>query len=532
MRRALGWRGGAPSRGLGASGCAPGASPRALAALVPRAARPTSWVDASKQAVSQESLAGIPWAGRSTLAGLFVRVAMCDRKDPAVWKRLVARADVIAHSFTAKQASLVLSAMARVKHTNASFLRRFTVKCVPSLVEDAELLDLCGIISSLSQLNGYCEESFSLAVGRLIAFAPQMDLKQISLVANAYIRVGHPNAKLFRALLKQVPRRIARCSGKDAAVLLNALAQFPAARALASADDGALADDEDGMVDDQGSDDASSRPTREGQECLLPGELRTVVEAVTLRLPELLPSADLHTLTLLLNALAQLRFAQKDVTDLLTEELLANEARFQRMTGRQLAMILNSAARLQLFDPRLLDAMVSKTRQQAGSLDSQALCLVANASAKLQFGLDTFQALYAQVPRHLARLSGRQLAMVCHAWAKAHVHNDDLFSLLALPLAQRTRELGAREVAIAVYGYAHFKKAPPELFTPLLERFAELRAQCKASQAEVLMIGNALGRVGWRDSAVAEGLEAYARREPSLRNLSAQARATYSLEPQ
>ncbi|CAE8612281.1 unnamed protein product [Polarella glacialis] len=480
---------------------------RALSARFLPVKGAASWVDeASVKPVSQDTLAGIPWAGRSTLTGLFLRVASHGPKDPLVWKKLAARADVIAHSLTPKQAALILSAMVRSGQRPESFLRRFSVKFVPSLIDQADLVDLCGIISSLSQLGAYCEESFNLAARRLGEMANQLDARQLSLLVNAYVRCGHHDAELFEKLLKQVPRRLARCTGKDAAVLLNAMAQLPHENS----------EDIDG-------EEAPAARSAVGE------ALRPALEAIALRLPDLLPEADLHSMTLILNAFAQLGFVQKDVLDLLTEELLASDERLQRLSPRQLAMVLNAAARLQLYEPRLLELLASKVRLSAQGLDSQALCVVANACAKLQLGLPTFQVIYAQVPRHLARLSGRQLAMLCHAWAKAHVHNDDLFALLALPLAQRAGQLTAHEVATAVYGYAHFKKSPPELFTPLLERFSSLLEEGAVRDGDLLMLANALGRVGVQDESVGKAISAYAACAPDIRNLSIQAVATFGL---
>lgn len=459
----------------------------------------TSWVDeASRKPVSQETLAGIPWAGRSTLAGLFTRVAACGPRDPTVWRKLVSRADVIAHSFTAKQAALVLSALARAQHRSESFLRRFSVRFAPSLLQEAELIDLCGIISSLSQLGAYSKETFALSAKRAAEAAPQMDARQISLVANAFVRAGHADRELFERLLLQVPRKLRGCTGRDAAVLLNALAQLP------------------GLLPDE----------------LPAASLEPQLEAIALRMPDLLPTADLHSLTLILNAFAQLSFMQKDAVDLVVGELLHGREGLKRMTPRQLAMVLNAAARLQLYEPRLLDALVMQIRLRAKALDAQSLCVVANACAKLPaLGVETFQALYAQVPRHLTRFSGRQLAMLCHAWGKAHIHNDDLFALLALPLTQKAGELTAYEVALTVYGYAHFRKAPPELFGPLMQRFAALLEAERGAVDDgvLLMLGNSLGRVGWRDAAVAHALQDYVAREPSMRNVLPQTVAVFGL---
>eukprot|EP00927_Polykrikos_kofoidii_P045379 TRINITY_DN39336_c0_g1_i1.p1 TRINITY_DN39336_c0_g1~~TRINITY_DN39336_c0_g1_i1.p1 ORF type:complete len:596 (+),score=89.98 TRINITY_DN39336_c0_g1_i1:94-1881(+) len=477
--------------------------------------RRASLSSSGRKPVDAEILSGIPWAGRSTLACLMHRVASDGPRDPAVWRRLVARADVIAHSMTTKQAALTLSALARVQYRDESFLRRFCVRFVPSLLPDAELIDLCGIVSSLSQLGAYNQETFNLLAKRAVATVPQMDPRQLSLVANAFSRVGHADRELFERILVHMSRRLTRFDARDIAVLLNALCHGAARSSLGAHQDVAA----------EAEADSIEMPNRRQG-------IDEQLEAVALRLPDLLPTADLHSLALILNAFAQLGFTQKDALDLIIDELLSDErSRLDHITPRQLSMLLNAAGKLQLFEPRLLEALAGKVRVCAPDLDAQALCVVANACAKLRFGVDTFGVLYAQVPRRLARLNGRQLAMLAHAWAKAHIHNDDLFALLALPLAQRADELLAHEVAITVYGYAHFRKAPEELFGKLLRRFAELLKKGGVKDGDLLMVGNALGRVGVRDEAVAECLVAYVRREPGYYNLSPQAIATYALAP-
>lgn len=453
--------------------------------------------------VDQDVLAGIPWAGRSTLPWLMQKVATNGPRDQAIWRKLVARADVIAHSLTSKQVALTITALARAKYRDEGFLRRLCVKFLPSHVESAELLDFCGILSGLSQLDAYSEETFTLFAKRAAATVPQMDARQLSLVANAFARAGHKDQDLVARILVQVPRRLDRFTGRDVAVLLNALTQ---------------------LTPDFGRGNRGKASF--SQE--LPRELEEPLQAIALRLPEILPSADLHSLTLVLNAFAQLRFLQKDALDLLTEDLLSDKQRFQQMTPQQLAMVLNASAKLQLYEPQLLDALIGQIRIKARLLDAQGFCIVANAAAKLRLGVETFGALYSQVPRLLSRLSGRQVAMLCHSWAKAHVHNDDLFDLLALPLAQKAEGLTAHEVAIAVYGYCHFRKAPPDLMEPLLRRFGILMDSQVVSDMDLLMLGNALGRVGWRDERIAEALQDYSDRTASIENLSPQALATFS----
>lgn len=419
-------------------------------------------------------------------------VASRGPKDPGVWRKLVSRADVIAHSLTSRQAALILSALARVQYKDESFLRRFNTRFVPGLVQHGELIDLVGIVSGLSLLGVYDKETFALIAKRLSESAADVDARQLSLIANAFARVGHVDHALFEELSEQVPRLLGDFEARDAALLLNALAQLLSGSQEVQCE--AVAGAGLGITD---SDARTTLPQ-------FPG-LEKHLNAIALRLPELLPSADLHSLTLLLNAFAQFNFVQKDALDLMTEEFLAGK-RMERLSPRQLAMTLNAAAKLQLYERQLLDALSARAQQRARELDAHALCLVANASAKLRLGLDMFTALHSCVPRLLPRFSGRQLAMLCHAWARAHVHCDDLFELFALPLVQKSEQLTSHEVGLTVYGYAHFRKAPPELFGPLVERFAALLEAGAATELDVLMVGNGLRRVGWRDDRISEAM--------------------------
>lgn len=476
--------------------------PRPLRALACRRRAASAWSGSQRSAwedkpkpVSPDTLAGIPWAGRSTLAFMMQKVSVQGPHDDAVWRRMLRRADAIAHSFTAKHTALMLTAMVRARHRDEKFLNRLTTRFIPSLVPDADLVDMCGIASGLSQLNIYQEATFDLIAERVLEASPVMDAKQISLVANAFVRVGHASDNLLLALVRQVPRRLGQFTAREVAVLLNALSQLPK-------DAGNLGE-----------------------------ELREQLEAISVRLPELLPDADLHSLTLLLNAFSKLNIASKDTLDLLSSELLLDPSRLKRLTPQQLSMVLNAAARLQLLDPRLLDALSSQVRMQARTLDAHAFCVVANAAAKLRLGVETFQALDAQVPRLLQRFSGRQLAMMCHAWAKAHIHNDDLFSLLELPFRKKADELSPHEIALTLYGYAHFRKNPPELFGILLQRLEDcLSGEGVIGDQDLLMIGNALGRVGWCNPVVQDALQRYVSREPNFLYVSPPAISTFKLE--
>merc|ERR1711920_393226 len=104
------------------------------------------------------------------------------------------------------------------------------------------------------------------------------------------------------------------------------------------------------------------------------------------------------------------------------------------------------------------------------------------------------------------------------------------FSLLALPLARHASSLTAHEVAITVYGFAHFRKSPSELFGPLLERFGALLSTEVVSDRDLIMLTNALGRVDWRDEAVAQALRVRAQSSTGNLWLAPGAAATFGLQ--
>lgn len=165
-------------------------------------------------------------------------------------------------------------------------------------------------------------------------------------------------------------------------------------------------------------------------------------------------------------------------------------------------MIFNAAGKLRLFYPHLIDQLIVSVRQMRNKLDPLSLCLICNAAAKLRLPAEIFQDLYETVPRLLGSMSPAQLAMLAHAWASAHVYNDDLYNLLKFRLEEDMASLDAHSLALVAYGFAHFHKELPKGHT---ERLHEI-LRTGMGDKDILMTANAYGRLGKFDVPLKENL--------------------------
>eukprot|EP00746_Dinoflagellata_sp_MGD_P054816 gnl/MRDRNA2_/MRDRNA2_239451_c0_seq1.p1 gnl/MRDRNA2_/MRDRNA2_239451_c0~~gnl/MRDRNA2_/MRDRNA2_239451_c0_seq1.p1 ORF type:complete len:429 (+),score=84.89 gnl/MRDRNA2_/MRDRNA2_239451_c0_seq1:79-1287(+) len=399
--------------------------------------------------------------------------------------------------------------MVKAQQRPESFLQRLCTDFVPKLINRAEPLDLCGIVSGMSLLDIYHRDTFNLTASRAATFVKDMDSRQISLLANAFARQSHQDKELFQSLLDQVPRILDTSSGKDVAVLLNSLAQIS------------------GHAED-GTSTVSIASFKQSSNGGMDAANDSLIAALGEKLPTLLPKMDVLSLVLTLNAFARINLEQKDCLDLLVEELLIPE-RLQKATAQQLAMILNASGKIRLYEPNLLSSLAGQLRLKGHRLDAHGICVVANASARLKLGVDTFQGLYEHLPRFAGTLSGQQIGMLCHAWASAHIYNDDLFALLKVPLAREFPRLTAHQVALIAYGYAHFRKGDEDVFDPLVDRFRQLLSEDQVSHLDLLMLSNALGRINRHDDAVEVALKEYAARNDSMGHLTPQAIRTFNI---
>lgn len=386
------------------------------------------------------------------------RLALGGPHDQATWRKVISRAEVIAHTFNSKDAALMVNAFAKARNAipekeMGRFLRRFFKEYGTGTMEKASAMDLSLLSHGLSVCGVYSRKLFDQLSSRLNQ--ETLDCQQLSLVANAFARESHTDAMLLSHLLKQAERQdvVDALNGQSLALFLNALAQL-------------------------------------GDEVDIP-------EVLIRKAPEV--DMDITSLSLLLNSLARLKRVDKDCLDLLAQQV---EEKIHTATPRQLGMLFNAAGKLQLCHPRMIDSLLSHMRRVRNKFDALSLVLVCNAAAKLRLPPEVFQDLYETIPRLLGSMGALQLAMLSHAWAKAHVYNDDLYELLKHQLERAMRDLDSHAVALTAYGFAHFRK---ELPRGLIERLHE-HLETSISDKDLLMTANAFARMGVLDSRLRDAL--------------------------
>uniref|UniRef100_A0A0G4HGE4 Uncharacterized protein n=1 Tax=Chromera velia CCMP2878 TaxID=1169474 RepID=A0A0G4HGE4_9ALVE len=249
-------------------------------------------------------------------------------------------------------------------------------------------------------------------------------------------------------------------------------------------------------------------------------ELRELVSALSAKTAEALCEMDLLSLTIALNAFARLGGCSADTLDLTMLEVVKH---LPQASGRQLALLLNSATKISqsrtLDHPQFLPAILHSVRRVASSMDLHSVCLVANALARLRLrDIPLFDLLYeaAAVVIHnvsqgvdsargaVVGLQGEgaggveplQLAMLAHAWARAHVHNDDLFEILRVPISKVAGRMTGHELSLVVFAYCHFQKFDVAFFGPLVGRLHDMLKAGQLSGPDTVMLFNALARVG------------------------------------
>lgn len=307
---------------------------------------------------------------------------------------------------------------------------------------------------------------------RLIAVG-SLDGQQLSLVANAFAKEEHVDRSLLCHLSRQAerPEVVDALNAHSLALFLNALAQ--------NADD----------------------------------EIK-VPAALIRKAPEI--DMDITSLSLVLNSLARLKQFDKDSIDLLAQQV---EEKMHMATPRQVGMIFNAVPKLHMYHPTLIDSLVVRMRRVRTKLDAQSLVLVCNAAAKLRLSPEIFQDLYDTVPRLLGSMKASQLSVLSHAWAKAHVYNDDLYELLKMQLERLMKDVDVQALALTAYGFAHFRKDFPKGLT---ERLLE-HLDGEVPDIYLFMIVNAYSRLG----IVNEKLKAVLIQADAKEHLSPKAQSLY-----
>jgi hypothetical protein len=150
--------------------------------------------------VSVETLASIPWMSGKRVSHCMREVSLRGPDSVDVWRKLLGRADMIAHSLNPKQTGLILNALARVRRRDLKeldpFMTRFTARFLPNILTHANPIDIAQILHAYSEL-GYEVPNMDTVNGRLAECIPTMDAPTVSLLTSG-LSGSH---KLFTLIL-------------------------------------------------------------------------------------------------------------------------------------------------------------------------------------------------------------------------------------------------------------------------------------------------------------------------------------------
>mmetsp|Transcript_59063 Transcript_59063/g.129372 ORF Transcript_59063/g.129372 Transcript_59063/m.129372 type:complete len:446 (+) Transcript_59063:27-1364(+) len=441
----------------------------------------------SKRKTQLDGLAvlSIPWMSRAKVVAAMQQLCRREQFDSELWSRLVKRAVVIAHSFTAKDVARIVSSMSAAREVDQAFMRRLLRRFSDTQVlAGANPHDMAALAHGAAKLGTELPQDVKL---RTLEVLPRADTQQVCLIAgaSASLRVDG----FAECLEAQIERVLVDLQPMQISVLLHAVASF------------------EGMS-------VSSSTSK-------------VVQMLVDRLPERVQAMDSHSLCLVLSSLGRLGVVQKDVQDLAMGELLPQ---LTSMDGHSVAMCTNAISRLPAVRPDFLESVLHALRSKVRTLDGPSICIVANALARMEIrDVDLFHGLYDVLPRSIGKLSAKQLAMLAHAWAKAHIHNEDLYLILAPLVVRNAEQFGPREVAMATYGFAHFRLDVPDVYAVLRTRAEVLLDDQRFSRQDLLMFANALSKAQIRDSVVEVALAREVLGTQAQEHLSSRTKSLYGL---
>ncbi|CBZ55003.1 hypothetical protein NCLIV_054300 [Neospora caninum Liverpool] len=256
-------------------------------------------------AVSYETLAGIPWMSRGRLCTVLEEVAERGPYDVTTWNKLLCRAEAISASLSVRDIGRLVVGMAKVKYYHPSLLRKFSL-LARRHIHEADAFACAGILHSYSTLNYFDAKLFE-AVSKHLQKREVMDgckLFPLSLALSACVREQFVDRRLFLAAGERLSELLPECKSNDqqsVALILNCLARLFNLQQQPKAPSPASRDAPAEPVETQPVPPAESRT--DGQQL----DLKELLGKIASSLPRLLPTMNLQSLTLVLNAFSRLR---------------------------------------------------------------------------------------------------------------------------------------------------------------------------------------------------------------------------------
>ncbi|KYK70059.1 hypothetical protein TGPRC2_310200 [Toxoplasma gondii TgCatPRC2] len=358
-------------------------------------------------AVSYETLAGIPWMSRGRLCSVLEEVAERGPYDVATWNKLLCRAEAISASLSVRDIGRLVVGMAKVKYYHPSLLRKFSF-FARRQIQDADALACSGLLHSYSTLNCFDPKLYEVVCNRMQKREVMHACKlfPLSLALSACVREKFVHEGLFLAAGECLSELLPACKPSDqqsVALILNCLARLFNLRQQQK-----LARRRDSAEPIESQLAASPSETAADQEHL---DLKELLGKIACSLPPLLPTMNLQSLTLVLNAFSRLRSlcaAPPEVVLLTCETLMP---RASKLTALQAVTVLNALVKLRLGgETDLLEAVLGQLRERAHHLTPQGVCLTVKALSILRLK-----------DRRLEEELERQVCLTFHHFSAAEV---------------------------------------------------------------------------------------------------------------
>ncbi|KEP62874.1 UNVERIFIED_CONTAM: hypothetical protein HHA_310200 [Hammondia hammondi] len=358
-------------------------------------------------AVSYETLAGIPWMSRGRLCSVLEEVAERGPYDVATWNKLLCRAEAISTSLSVRDIGRLVVGMAKVKYYHPSLLRKFSF-FARRQIQDADALACSGLLHSYSTLNCFDPKLYEDVCNRMQKrdVMHACKLFPLSLALSACVREKFVHEGLFLAAGERLSELLPACKPSDqqsVALILNCLARLFNLRQQQK-----LARRRDSGEPIESQLATSPTDTAADQEHL---DLKELLGKIACSLPPLLPTMNLQSLTLVLNAFSRLRSlcAAPPEVVLLTCETLVPRA--SKLTALQAVTVLNALVKLRLGgETDLLEAVLGQLRERAHHLTPQGVCLTVKALSILRLK-----------DRRLEEELERQVCLTFHHFSAAEV---------------------------------------------------------------------------------------------------------------
>eukprot|EP00435_Cladocopium_sp_Y103_P051686 s169_g16.t1 len=440
-------------------------------------------------------------------------------QTPELMERYAARAEELAASLDSEQFALILHAMGRASHRHDGMLQSFSKRMLPKLplFVPRDLARVCLAYAKLQERDEVLFRRLALEMPHKL---PLFDGRDLQMVARAFAKLLIRDDLLFDDIADEVIRRPQELDHASLLVIASAFARFNirTQRLWPVLGEWLLQSHLDFSAQDIGAVfNAFSTVDFEHKELF-----QTLL--LSLSQEPLLSEARPSTLCLTFNAMARLKWPRKgheeamESLNVLVErvsgtlgdfdpvgltQMLHACARFKPLQkkaqlvegileqcgekipefpAQSLSLLVNSCARLQQKDVKLLTKVAKSAAPLLPEFTPQALAVTAYGFAKLEVRSEIlFYLLAEQIVQKIPLFSGQGIGMVLQAYGKLHINNQKLVQTCRKHLRGLSDELTLWEVDAIEDGFKQLDALDSWTETLLLN----LRRQLSTAQVPV-----------------------------------------------